>query len=114
MDLEALEFWASNLMTKVFFRFQIEKFMFLIKKGFLPDAFKELFLLTSHIHRYYTRHCNSVYLFPRRMKIRQFAKKRFRGPKLFNSFNSEIQNVESISLFKSKLKSFVLNGLLLF
>ena len=83
------------------------------KKGFLPDAFKETFLLSSHIHCYNTRHCNSFYLFPCRTNIRQFAIS-FQGPKLFNSFNSEIQNAESVSLFKSKLRSFLLNGLLLF
>ena len=37
------------------YRFQIGKFMFPFKKGFLPDAFQEMFLLTSHIHRYNTR-----------------------------------------------------------
>ena len=55
----------------------------------------------------------SFYLFPCRTDIRQFAIS-FQGPKLFNSFNSEIQNAESISLFKSKLRSFLLNRLLLF
>ena len=49
------------------YRFQIGNFMFLFKKGFLPDAF------TSHIHRYNTRHCNSSYLFRCRTNIRQFA-----------------------------------------
>ena len=77
--------------------------MFLFKKGFLPDAFKEMFLLRCHIHRYNTRNYNSFYLFPCRTNIRQFAIL-FQGPKLFNSFNSEIQNAESISLFKSKLR----------
>ena len=95
------------------YRFQIGKLMFLFKKGFLPDVFEEVFLLTSIIHRYNTRHCNSFYLFPCRTNIRQFAIS-FQGPKLFNSFNSEIQNAESISLFKSKIISFLLNGLLLF
>ena len=87
--------------------------MFLFKKGFLPNAFKGMFLLIGHIHRYNTRHCNSFYLFPCTTNIRQFAIC-FQGPKLFNSFNSEIQNAESISLFKSKLRAFLLNGLLLF
>ena len=35
--------------------------MFLFKTDFLPDAFKEMFLLKSHIHRYNTRHYNILF-----------------------------------------------------
>lgn len=41
---------------------------------------------------------------------RQFAL-RFQGPKLFYSFATEIQNADSFSQFKSKLKSILLNWL---
>ena len=87
---------------------QIGKFMFSFKKGLLPDAFSEMFLLTNQIHHYNTRNSNSFYLFSCRTNIRQFAI-RFQGPKLFNSFNTEIQNADSFSQFKSKLKTFLLN-----
>ena len=40
--------------------------------------------------------------------IRQFAI-RFQGPKLFNYFNTEIENADSFSQLKSKLKTFLLN-----
>ena len=39
---------------------QIGKLMFSFKKGLLPDAFSELFLLTNQIHHYNTR--KSFYL----------------------------------------------------
>ena len=85
------------------YRSQIDKFMFSFKKGPLPDAFSEIFLLTNQIHHYNTRNSISFYLFSCRTNIRQFAI-RFQGPKFFNSFNTEIQNVDSFSQFKSKLK----------
>ena len=90
------------------YRSQIGKFMFSFKKHLLPDAFSEMFLLTNQIHHYNTRNSNSFYLFSCRANIRQFAI-RFQGPKLFNSFSTEIQNADSFSQFKSKLNNFLMN-----
>ena len=81
--------------------------MFSFKKGLL-DAFYEMFLPTIQIHHYDTRDSNSFYLFPCRANIRQFEI-RFQGPKLFNSFNTEILNADNFSQFRSKLKTFLLN-----
>ena len=92
------------------YRSQIGKLMFSFKKGLLPDAFSGMFLLTNQIHHYNTRNSNSFYLFSCRANIRQFAI-RFQGPKLFNSFNTEIQNANSFSQFKRKPKTFLLNWL---
>ena len=33
----------------------------------------------------------------------------FQGPKFFNSLNNDVQTVVSISLFKAKLKAFLLS-----
>ena len=96
-----LNLYLSNLKFQnymIFTDFKLVSLCFFSKKGFLPDAFKEMFLLTSHIPRYNTRHCNSFSLFSCRTTIRQFTISS-QGPKLFNSFKSEIQNAESISLF---------------
>ena len=81
---------------------QIDKIMFSFKKGLLPDAFREMFVLTNQIHHYNTRNSNSFYLFSSRTNIRQFAI-RFQGPKLFNSFSTEIQNADSFSQFSLNL-----------
>ena len=78
------------------------------QKGLLPYAFSEMFLLPNQIHHYNTRNSNSFYLFSCRTNIRQFVI-RFQGPKLFNSFSTEIQNADSFSQFKTKLKTFLLN-----
>ena len=53
-------------------RSQIDKFIFSFKKGLLPDAFSEMFLLTNQIHHYNTRNSNSSYLFSCRTNIRPF------------------------------------------
>ena len=87
---------------------KFSKFFFSFKEGLLPDAFNEMFLLTNQIHHYNTRNSNTFYLFSCRPKVRQFAV-RFQGPKLFNSFNTEIQNADSFSKLKSKLKTLLLN-----
>ena len=78
-----------KLETRDIYRSQIGKFMFSFKKGLLPDAFSDIFLLTNHhiIHHYNTRNSNSFYLFPCRKNIRQFAI-RFQGPKLFNALTN--------------------------
>ena len=80
------------------------------QKGLLPYAFSEIFLLPNQIHHYNTRNSNSIYLFSCRTNIRQFVI-RFQGPKLFNSFSTEIQNADSFTQFKTKLKTFLLNWL---
>ena len=43
------------------YRSQIGKFMFSFKKGLLPDAFIELFLLTNQIHHYNTKSSFTYY-----------------------------------------------------
>ena len=90
------------------YSFHTLKFMYLLKEGFLPNMFNEMFLLTNQLHSYNTRNSNSFHIFYCRTNIRQFGI-RFRGPKLFNSLPIDIQNTKKNSSFKSKLKTFLLN-----
>ena len=90
------------------FLFQVGKIMFLFKKRRLPIAFNNLFMIRSQLYSYNTRNSSSFYTFSCRTNIRQFAI-RTQGPRLFNSLSSEICNAANISLFKSKLKTFLLN-----
>ena len=94
------------------FLFQVGKIMFLFKKRRLPIAFNNLFMIRSQLYSYNTRNSSSFYTFSCRTNIRQFAI-RTQGPRLFNSLSSEICNAANISLFKSKLKTFLLNWLFL-
>ena len=87
--------------------FQVGKFMFLFKKGLLPDVFNDMFLLTNQVHSYNTRNSNAFYRFSCRTNMRQFAI-RFQGPKFFNTLNRELQNSDKLFRFKTKLKEFLL------
>ena len=94
-------------LSEIYF-FQVGKFMFSYKIGLLPNAFKEMFLMTNQVHSYNTRNSNTFYLFLARTNIRLFGI-RFQGPKFFNSLNNNIQSAATISLFKSRLKTFLLS-----
>ena len=84
--------------------YQIGKFMYLFKRGLLPNYFRKMFTLASQLHSHYTRNCNLYYIPPCRTNIRNFSI-RFQGPKFFNSLSIEIQNSESIRLFGKRLKT---------
>ena len=88
--------------------YQIGKFMYLFKKGFLLNYFRDMFTLASQLHLHYTRNCNLFYIPPCRTNIRNFSI-RFQGPKFFNSLSPEIQNSESICLFGKRLTKFLLS-----
>ena len=88
--------------------YQIGKFMYLFKRGLLPNYFRNMFTLASQLHSHYTRNCNLYYIPPCRTNIRNFSI-RFQGPKFFNSLSPEIQNSESIRLFGRRLKKFLLS-----
>ena len=88
--------------------YQIGKFMYLFKRGLLPNYFRNMFTLASQLHSHYTRNCNLYYIPPCRTNIRNFSI-RFQGPKFFNSLSPEIQNSESIRLFGKRLKKFLLS-----
>ena len=87
--------------------YQIGKFMYLFKKGLLPNYFQDMFILASQVHSYNTRNSNrKFYIFPCRTNFRKFSI-RFQVPKFFNSLYQEIQDSESISLFAKRLKTFL-------
>ena len=81
--------------------------MFFFTKGLLPNAFGNMFQFVSQRHPYNTRNSRNFYIFPcRTINIRQFSM-RFRGPNSFNSLSPEIQNADSVGLFKKKLKDYL-------
>ena len=86
-------------------KLQIGKVMYLHKYGLLPNSSNDMFLFNRDVHSYNTRSKNSFRLPYCRTNVRKFSL-RFQGPKMLNSFSSEIQNASSAALFNSKLKSF--------
>ena len=63
-------------------------------------------LMTNLVHSYNTRNSNTFYLLLARTNIRLFGI-RFQGSKIFNSLNKNVQSDAAISLFKSRLKTFL-------
>ena len=79
--------------------YQIGKFMYLFKRGLLPNYSRDMFTLESQIHSCNTRNSSLFYILHCRSQ----------GPTFFNSLSREIQNSESISLFGKGLKKFLLS-----
>ena len=90
------------------YSYKIGKFMYLFKRGLLPNYFRDMFTLASQIHSYNTRNSSLFYIPHCRTNFRKFSI-RFQGPTFFNSLSREIQNSESISLFGKRLKKFLLS-----
>ena len=88
--------------------YQIGKFMYLFKRGLLPNYFRDMFTPASQLDSHHTRNCNLSCIPPCRTNIRNFSI-RFQGPKFSNSLSSEIQNSESICLFGKRLQKFLLS-----
>ena len=88
--------------------YQIDKFMYLFKRGLLPNYFRNMFTLASQLHSHYTWNCNLYYVPPCWTNIQNFSIW-FQGPKFFNLSSPEIQNSESIRLFGERLKRFLLS-----
>ena len=63
--------------------YQIGKFMYLFKRGLLPNYFRDMFTLASQLHSHYTRNCNLFYIPPCRINIRN-SSIRFQGHMFFN------------------------------
>ena len=83
--------------------------MYSYKIGLLLNVFEEMFLMTTQVHSYNTRNSNTFNLFRARTNIRLFGII-FQGPKFLNSLNNNHTiNTATISLFKSRLKTFLLS-----
>ena len=97
------------LKLSVIYFFQAGKFMYSYKIGLLLNVFEEMFLMTTQVHSYNTRNSNTFDLFRARTNIRLFGII-FQGPKFLNSLNNNHTiNTATISLFKSRLKTFLLS-----
>ena len=87
--------------------------IFRIRSGTSPEYMGERFTLASSIHNYSTRFReNGCYLFP---KVKSFGKKSFAftGCTLWNALPSNIKNVNSLTTFKTAVKSHLLDSALI-
>ena len=74
----------------------------------LPKNFDDMFPRINEIHGYNTRRARDFYLTKCRTKMRQFSII-YQGPLFYNSLSSDIRDASSLSIFKSKLKFYLLS-----
>ena len=77
-----------NQFADIYF-FQIGKFMYLYKIGFLPDVFNEMFSMINQVHSCNIRNSNALYLFPDQTNTRRFAFNKIPGPNILQLPNSK-------------------------
>ena len=84
------------------------KFMFSLKHKSVPQCFYDLFKLNNEVHSVSTRNSNSFFL-PFYSKTLTQQSIQFSGVKVWNSLPKAITNIETLSLFSSKLKSHLMD-----
>ena len=87
---------------------QLGTLMFSIHSGDLPPALAQIFRRNNQIHSYNTRQASALHL--------PYARTTFTlntlmstGPRFWNSLDTTITNASSISVFKRRLKSYLLH-----
>ena len=86
-------------------------FMFLYMKNIRPESFNEFFVPQSNINRYITRNADRLYLPNYRYTFSRTTLK-YRGPFIWNMLQSEFKKCQSLSSFKRKYKSFLIDNAL--
>ena len=90
-------------------KFYIAVLMFLCHKRLLPSFLLTCFDLNQDVHNYNTRNASNYHL----PKIRTTCMKNsffFQGPVIWNSIPPEIKSSNTLNLFKTKFKQFLLNN----
>ena len=99
-NLNALNVYQVNL-------YQVASFMYQMKHNTTPMIFNESF--SNVDHSYPTRFATNSFQLPRSSRTSKFSIT-LRGPKLWNQFlNDEEKNIPTLSSFKYKLKSKILD-----
>jgi hypothetical protein len=88
-------------------KFQICLFMHRYHQRLLPHTFNNYFTTGSKLHDHATRHASCYRSEYARLKIKQFSIK-YLGPKIWNGLPVHISTLKSTSLFKNRLKKFLI------
>ncbi len=86
---------------------QLGKLIYLYQNNLLPKSFENLFLRTSQVHNYNTRHSGLFHIIFCSTNIRKFPVS-YQAPKCFNTLSCDVRNASSVSLFQSKLKKILI------
>ena len=89
--------------------FKLGVFVFKFLNGLLPHVFTDYFVQYSQTHTFNTRKSDNFVLPFCRLHLTQSNSIQFKGAKFWNSFDSSIKNLNSISNFKSQLKKHFLS-----
>ena len=87
-------------------KLQMGQLVFSWKNNLLPKYFYNMFVSNNQIHGYNKRNANTFRNPFCRTKLIQFSL-RFQGPKLYNSLPEKVKNIASVSIFVSRLKTFL-------
>ena len=87
--------------------FHIARFMFLYHHRFLPESLSNLFVSNNQVHSYY-RNLSCYRSHSCRKNIKQFTIL-YQGPKIWKSLPHIIKSNNSLKLFKTFLRIFLLN-----
>ena len=84
-------------------------FMYKFKKGLLPSLFDTMFVLNTEIHGHFTRQYNCYHSPVWRLEVRRRTIS-VQGPYFWNLIRKKIDCNCSISTFKFRIKSFLINN----
>ena len=82
--------------------------MFLWHKKLLPDSLLEYFSLNCDIHNYFTRSAAKFHLPKIRTSLFYYSVI-YQGPIIWNSLPMEIRQIDSLNLFKRKMKNYFID-----
>ena len=88
--------------------FQIGEFMYKYDRGLLPPVYKGFFNLASEVHSHLTRNSVNYRSVFARSNTRQFSIKSI-GATTWNKIPQEIRKSPSLSLFKNKLRTYLVD-----
>ena len=87
------------------YKYQLSCYMYRLRNGQLPDTYN--FITNADVHSYDTRRKNDIRKDKHRTKCRANTV-RFLGPTLWNQLPQVVKNISSFSLFKKRIKHFIL------
>ena len=87
----------------------VASFMYSYLKNDLPNIFNDFFTLNRDIHRHATRNSNNFYVPNFRYNFSRSMIK-YKGAVVWNALPNELQTISSLSIFKRKYKSYLINS----
>ena len=102
---------CNTLKVNDIYSLQLGSFMHQLKTQRLPKSICSMFTRNYDIHHYFTRQCHEFHRSYARITTSK-ATVKHEGPKLWNSVNSHLKTISSLSLFKQKYKNMMLDNYL--